>query len=62
MRSFLELPNGIPSHDTFNRVFAKLCPEAWQSCFMRWMTELSQHTQGKLISLDGKMLRGSRAS
>lgn len=62
LRDFLELPNGIPSHDTFNRVFAKLCPEAWQSCFMRWMTELSQDTQGKLISLDGKMLRGSRAS
>lgn len=62
LRSFLDLPNGIPSHDTFNRVFARLSPEAWQSCFMNWMHSVSTHNESKLISLDGKVLRGTRAS
>jgi hypothetical protein len=42
LRGFLELPNGIPSHDTFSRVFAVLDPVAWQTCFMKWMQRMSQ--------------------
>lgn len=61
-KSFLELPNGIPSHDTFNRVFTVLDPVAWQSCFMHWMQSLSALSQEKLIALDGKVLRGAKAS
>lgn len=61
LRQFLELPNGIPSHDTFTRVFARLDPAAWQTCFMNWMRSVSQLSEEKLISIDGKMLRGSKA-
>lgn len=60
--TFLELPNGIPSHDTFNRVFARISPVAWQSCFMTWMSTMSSLSKEKLISIDGKVLRGSKAS
>jgi len=62
LKKYLELPNGIPSHDTFNRVFSLISPIAWQKCFMQWMTSMSQLSKDKLISIDGKMLRGSKAS
>lgn len=61
LRTFLELPNGIPSHDTFSRVFALLDPAAWQTCFMVWMRSVSQVSEEKLISIDGKKLRGSKS-
>ena len=41
-QTFLELPNGIPSHDTFTRVFARLDPEQFQACFLRWMSAVSR--------------------
>lgn len=56
---FLELPNGIPSHDTFGRVFAALDPEAFTTAFHQWTTHISEHTDGQIIALDGKTLRGS---
>lgn len=62
LRQFLELPNGIPSHDTINRVFALLDPLAWQTCFLAWMKAIGHLSGKKLISLDGKTLRGSKAS
>jgi len=62
LKKYLELPNGIPSHDTFNRVFSLISPKAWQNCFMQWMASMSQLSKDKLISIDGKMLRGSKAS
>jgi predicted transposase YbfD/YdcC len=62
LRGFLELPNGIPSHDTFNRVFAILDPLAWQSCFMKWMQGMSQLSANKLVNIDGKTLRASKSS
>lgn len=55
----LLLPNGVPSHDTFGRVFARLDPEAFSQCFLSWTQELHQKTQGQVIALDGKMLRHS---
>jgi predicted transposase YbfD/YdcC len=58
-QTFLDLPNGIPSHDTFTRVFARMDPEQFQSCFMRWMRAVSEVLGGQVIAIDGKVLRGS---
>jgi predicted transposase YbfD/YdcC len=57
--TFLELPRGIPSHDTFGDVFAKLQPDAFERCFMQWMKTLVQLSGGKLVAIDGKSLRRS---
>jgi predicted transposase YbfD/YdcC len=57
--TFLELPNGIPSHDTFWRVFSALDPEQFQNCFLNWMNAVSSTTGGEIIALDGKQLRRS---
>jgi len=58
-RTFLELPNGIPSHDTFTRVFARLDPEQFQACFMGWMKAVAEVIGGQVIAIDGKVLRRS---
>jgi predicted transposase YbfD/YdcC len=58
LRQFLELPSGIPSHDTFARVFARLDPATFQTCFLSWMTAVSGVVKG-LVPIDGKTLRGS---
>ena len=59
LRTFLELPNGIPSHDTFGRVFARLNAEQFQACFLAWIQAVSEVTRGQVIAIDGKVLRGS---
>jgi predicted transposase YbfD/YdcC len=59
LKGFLRLPNGIPSHDTFGRVFAALLPEQFQACFAGWMTEVAERLGLKHIAIDGKTLRGS---
>lgn len=58
-KSFLPLPNGIPSHDTFGRVFAALDPTTFSECFSAWMASIAQLTQGQIVAIDGKTLRGS---
>jgi predicted transposase YbfD/YdcC len=58
-RRFLELPNGIPSHDTFERVFAKLDPDAFADRFGRWMAQLCESTGLVHIAVDGKSARSS---
>ncbi len=58
-KTFLELPNGIPSHDTFNRVFARLDPEQFQASFLSWMRAVSQILGGQVIAIDGKVVRRS---
>lgn len=58
-RTFLALPKGIPSHDTFWRIFRWLDPEQFQACFLRWMGEIAQVTEGEVVALDGKQLRRS---
>ena len=58
-RTFLALPHGIPSHDTFARVFARLDPDAFERCFGQWMASLGQRSNGRLIAIDGKTLRRS---
>jgi len=62
LKTFLRLPNGIPSHDTFGRVFAALNPEEFESSFMEWVQAINQLTQGQVIAIDGKQLRGSHDS
>jgi predicted transposase YbfD/YdcC len=59
LRQFLELPNGIPAHDTFGRVFGLLNAEQFQACFMEWVQAVNQVTGGQVIAVDGKELRGS---
>jgi predicted transposase YbfD/YdcC len=58
-RSFLKLPHGIPSEDTFARVFAALDPEAFERSFLSWVRALAGSSKGKLIPIDGKTLRRS---
>jgi predicted transposase YbfD/YdcC len=59
LRTFLELPAGIPSHDTFGRVFAALDAEAFQRSFMRWVEGVFRVSKGQIIAIDGKTLRRS---
>lgn len=59
LSTFLELPNGIPSHDTFNLFFAALGPQVLQQCFLNWIQEVANITEGRIISIDGKRLCGS---
>lgn len=59
LKQFLELPHGIPSHDTLMRVFARLKPEQLQQCFLNWIQAVSQITQGQVIAIDGKSLRSA---
>jgi predicted transposase YbfD/YdcC len=56
---FLELPNGIPSHDTFGRVFRRLDPEQFRHNFLSWIQAVAEVTEGQIIALDGKQLRRS---
>jgi predicted transposase YbfD/YdcC len=56
---FLKLPNGIPSHDTFNRVFAALDPAAFQACFTSWINAIAAQLDFKHFAIDGKSSRGS---
>lgn len=59
LREFLELPNGIPSHDTFNRVFSLIDPIKLEDCLQRWVREVFQMSPKGVISIDGKSVKGS---
>ena len=59
LRKFLELPYGIPSHDTFGRIFERIIPNEFQSCFMKWIESVAELTKGQVIAIDGKTLRRS---
>jgi predicted transposase YbfD/YdcC len=60
LQTFLELPNGIASHDTFERVFDRIDPVAFQSCFRGWVEALRGILPLEHVAIDGKSLRGSR--
>jgi predicted transposase YbfD/YdcC len=59
LRRFLKLPNGIPSHDTFERVFDRINPQAFQRCFRNWVEAIREVLPIKHIAIDGKTLRSS---
>jgi predicted transposase YbfD/YdcC len=59
LETFLELPNGIPSHDTLMRVFARLKPKQLQQCFLSWIEAVTEITKGQVIAVDGKSLRSA---
>jgi predicted transposase YbfD/YdcC len=59
LKRFLKLSNGIPSHDTFERVFNRLNPQAFQACFREWVQAIQQAVKIKHVAIDGKTLRGS---
>ena len=59
LSTFLALPNGIASADTFARVFARLDPEQMQSCFVSWVNAISQLLEAEVVGIDGKTLRHS---
>lgn len=59
LKGLLELPHGIPSADTFERVFSRIDPEEFKSCFMEWIRAISRMTKGDVIAVDGKTLRRS---
>lgn len=59
LKGFLDLPNGIPSHDTFGRVFRLLDPQQWQAGFVSWVETITQATKGQIVPIDGKALRRS---
>lgn len=59
LATFLDLPGGIPSHDTFGRVFARLDPDAFATCFLDWVAAVVPRTAGEVIAVDGKVVRRS---
>jgi predicted transposase YbfD/YdcC len=56
---FLELPHGIPSHDTFSNVFGLIDSPQFESCFINWIRDVIEVTDGQVIAIDGKQLRRS---
>lgn len=60
LKDFLKLPNGIPSHDTIERLFKRLNPEQFERFFIQWVKQLETNSNGKLINIDGKTIRGSQ--
>ena len=58
-RTFLDLPRGIPSHDTFGDVFSRLDPDRFQECFMEWSRPVAGLLPGEVVAIDGKTVRRS---
>jgi predicted transposase YbfD/YdcC len=59
LKTFLELPNGIPSHDTFSRVFARIEPQQFQECFLSWVNSIVGELKLEVIAIDGKTMKQS---
>lgn len=61
LKTVLELPGGIPSHDTFNRFFTALEPSEFETCFIKWTNSIREQTDGEIVSIDGKTMCGTRS-
>ncbi|VAW15957.1 Mobile element protein, partial [hydrothermal vent metagenome] len=61
LKTFLELPNGIPSEDTINRVFSSLDSVKFEACFIEWVNSITNLSKGQIIAIDGKTIRGARS-
>jgi len=59
LETFLDLSAGIPSHDRFNAILAAIKPEAFERCLLEWITALHEITDGQIVPIDGKTIRGS---
>lgn len=59
LQQYLELPGGLPSHDTYNRVFSLFDPQALQQCFINWVQSIARVSEGQVVSIDGKQMRHS---
>ena len=61
LKTFLVLKNGIPSHDTFNRVFSAIEPNQFERCFIKWVQELANLNDKEVVAIDGKTIRGAKS-
>jgi len=59
LSKFLELPYGIPSHDTFDPIFERMNPQEFQGSFKKWISSVAKQTKGQVVAIDGKTLRRS---
>ena len=59
-KDFLELPNGISSEDTINRLFSSIESSLFESCFINWVNSISAILKGQVIAIDGKALKGAK--
>jgi predicted transposase YbfD/YdcC len=62
LRTILDLPNGIPSHDTFNRVFSSIDSSQFETCFIEWVKSISELIPKEIIAIDGKTIRGAKSN
>jgi len=60
LKTFLDLPYGVPTHDTYRRFFMWVNPEKLEQCFIEWIKSVCDITEGRIINIDGKCLRGSK--
>ena len=61
LKTFLELPHGVPSEDTINRVFSSLDSMKFESCFIEWVNSISDLSKGQVLAIDGKTIRGAKS-
>jgi len=61
LNKFLELPNGIPSKHTINRVFSAIDSQQFESCFIDWVNSIADLSKGQIIAIDGKTIRGAKS-
>lgn len=59
LSGFLQLPNGVPSHDTISRVFNRIRADEFETCFFNWVADVVKLTNGEVVAIDGKRVRGS---
>lgn len=62
LSKYLDMPNGIPSHDTFNRFFSSMDTAKFEECFRKWVSSFNIDSVGDVVSIDGKSIRGARTS